>query len=102
RIEVVRAPVGRPARVGEPDRRVGCPVGDGCLEVDQLAGPLLDEEVTRVVDQGDARRVVAAVLEALEPFDEDGPRLPGTGVTDDAANWGLSLARAHRRCDGSW
>ena len=81
--------VRRPARVGEADRGVRRPVGDGGLEVDQLAGPLLDEQVTRVIDQGDAGRVVAAVLEALEPFDQDGPRLPGTGVTDDAAHWGL-------------
>ena len=101
-VEVVGPAVRRPARVGEADRGVRRPVGDGGLQVDQLAGPLLDEQVARVIDQGDAGRVVAAVLEALEPFDQDGPRLPGTGVTDDAAHWGLSLARAHRRCDGSW
>ena len=101
-VEVVRASVGGPARVGEADRRVRGPVGDGRLEVDQLAGALLDEQVTGVVDERDAGRVVAAVLEALEPLDEDGPRLPGTGVTDDAAHLGLPLARARRRCDGSW
>ena len=101
-VEVVGPAVRRPARVGEADRGVRRPVGDGRLEVDQLARPLLDEQVTGVIDEGDAGRVVAAVLEALEPFDEDGARLPGTGVTDDAAHSGLPLARARRRCDGSW
>ena len=78
------------------------PVGDRGLEVDQLAGPLLDEQVTGVVDEGDPGRVVAAVLEPLEPFDEDGPRLPGTGVTDDAAH-GVCLSLVPvDACDGSW
>ena len=44
-VEVVRPAVGRPARVGEADRGVRRPVGDGGLEVDQLAGPLLHEQV---------------------------------------------------------
>ena len=85
-VEVVRPAVGRPARVGEADRGVRRPVGDRRLEVGQLAGPLLDEQVARVVDEGDAGRVVAAVLEALEPFDQDRARLPGPGVADDAAH----------------
>ena len=45
--------------------------------------------VARVVDERDAGRVVAAVLEALEPLDEDRARLPGTRVADDAAHAGL-------------
>ena len=65
-VEVVRPAVGRPARVGEADRGVRRPVGDGRLEVGQLAGPLLDEQVAGVIDERDAGRVVAAVLEALE------------------------------------
>ena len=36
------------------------------LEIDQLAGALLDEQVARVVDERDPGRVVAAVLETLE------------------------------------
>ena len=56
-----------------PIAACGRPVGDGRLEVDQLAGLLLDEQVARVVDQGDPGRVVAAVLEAPQALDEDGP-----------------------------
>ena len=53
RVQVVRSAMGRPARVGEADGRVRGPVGDGGLEVHQLAGPLLDEHVARVVHERD-------------------------------------------------
>ena len=86
RVEVVRPAMGRPPSVGEAEGGVRRPVGDRRLEVDQLAGPLLDEEVPGVVDQGDARRIVAAILEPLEPLDEDGARLSRTRVADDAAH----------------
>ena len=86
RVQVVRASVRRPARVGESDGRVRGPVGDGGLEVDQLAGALLDEQVAGVVHERDPGRVVAAVLEPLEALDEDRARLPRTGVADDAAH----------------
>ena len=97
-IEVVRAPVGGPARVGQADRGVRRPVGDRRLEVDQLAGPLLDEHVAGVVDEGDPGRVVAAVLEALEPLDEDRARLARTGIADDAAHGVMPLGR----CPPTW
>ena len=89
RVEVVGPTVRRPAGMGEPDRRVWRPVGDGRLEVGQLAGALLDEQVARIVDEGDPGRVVAAVLQPFEAFDEDGAGLPGTGIPDDAAHSGV-------------
>ena len=92
-IEVVGPAVGRPARVGEADRGVGRPVGDRRLQVGELAGPLLDEEIAGVVDERDAGRVVAAVLEPPQAFDEDRARLPGTGVTNDAAHAVRTSAR---------
>ena len=82
-VEVVRPAVGRPAGVGQADRGVRRPIGDRGLEVGQLAGLLLDEQVAGVVDEGDPGRVVAAVLEPLEPLDEDGPRFARPGVADD-------------------
>ena len=69
-----------------PIAACGRPVGDRRLEVGQLAGPLLDEQVAGVVDQRDPGRVVAAVLEALEALDEDGPGLARSRVADDAAH----------------
>ena len=52
-VEVVRSSVGRPAGVRQADGRMGRPVRDGGLEIGQLAGALLHEQVARVVDQGD-------------------------------------------------
>ena len=92
-VEVVRPAVGRPARVGQPDRRVRRPVGDRGLEVGQLAGLLLDEQVAGLVDEGDPGGVVAAVLEPLEALDQDRARLPGAGVADDSAHVGVSPPR---------
>ena len=106
-VQVVRSPVGRPARMGQADRRVWRPIGDGGLEVGQLAGALLDEQVARVVDQGDPGRIVAAVLQAPEPLDQDRARLAGTRIADDAAHGVMPSARARRlapagRGDSAW
>ncbi len=82
-IEVVGPAVGRPAGMGQADRRVRGPVGDGRLEVGQLARPLLDEQVAGVVDQGDPGRVVAAILESAKALDQDRTRLTRSGIADD-------------------
>ena len=85
-VEVVRPAMGGPAGVGEADGRVGRPVGDRRLEVDELAGFLLHEHPAVLADERDPRRVVAAVLEPRQAFDQDGAGLAGSGVTDDAAH----------------
>ena len=91
RVQVVRASVGRPAGVGQADRRVRGAVGDRGREVRQLAGLLLDEQVAVLVDEGDPGRVVPAVLESLQALHEDGTRLAGAGIADDAAHAGVVL-----------
>jgi hypothetical protein len=85
-VHVVRPAVRGPARMGEPDRRVGRAVRDGGAQVAQLAGALLDEEVALVVDEGDAGGVIAAVLEAAEALHEDRPGLPRPRVSDDSTH----------------
>ena len=97
-VEVVRPAVRGPAGVGEADRRVRRAIRDGRLEVDQLAGPLLHEHLAVLVDQRDPGRVVAAVLEAGQPLDQDGAGLAGTGVADDAAHAavGFSIGGSRR------
>src|SRR3989454_8403556 len=80
--------------MGQAERRVGGPVSDRRAEVGELAGLLLDEEVAVLVDEGDPGRVVAAVLESPQALDEDGPGLPGTGVSDDSAHAGRVSRRA--------
>ena len=69
-----------------PIAACGRPVGERRLEVAELAGPLLDEQVAVVVDERDAGRVVAAVLEAREALDQDGPGLTRSDVADDPAH----------------
>ena len=65
-VEVVGPAVGRPPRVREADRRVRRTIRDRSAEIGQLAGLLLDEQVAAVIDQRDARGVVAAVFEAAQ------------------------------------
>ena len=91
RVEIVRAAVRCPARVGEAHRGMGGPVGDRRRQVGELAGLLLDEEVALLVHEGDSRGVIAAVLEAPKPLHEDRPRLTGSRVADDAAHRFRSL-----------
>ena len=85
-IEVVGAAVGRPAGVCEPDRRMWRAVGNGRRQVGELARLLLDEQVARVIHEGDTGRVVAAILQALESGDENGARLARSRVANDAAH----------------
>ena len=73
------------------------------VRLDSLPGALLDEQVAGLVDEGDPGRVVAAVLEALEPLDQDRARFTGAGVADDAAHWGQILPSIPPAgLDGSW
>ena len=99
-VEVVRSAVGRPASVGQPDRGVRRPVGDRGLEVRQLAGLLLDEEVAFLVDEGDPGRVVPAILEPLEAFDQDRARLAWPGIADDTAHVAVVLRVPRQRPSG--
>ena len=93
-VQVVRSPVRRPAGVGQTDRSMRCPPGDGALEVHQLAGSLLDEQVAGVIHEGDARRIVAPVLQASKTLDQDRSRLVGSRIADDAAHGVTPSARA--------
>jgi hypothetical protein len=54
------------------------------VELGQLARSLHDRKTA--VDQRNARRVIPPVLEASEPLENDGKRLVGTHVSDDAAH----------------
>ena len=100
-VQVVRPAVGRPAGVSEADRGVRRPVGDRGRQVRQLAGLLLDEQVAVLVDEGDPGRVIPAVLEPLQPFDENRARLAGTRVADDAAHVSESVLRRSRTADAA-
>ena len=85
-VQVIRAAVGRPARVGEADAGVRRPVLHRRGEVGELAHLLLDEKVAGLGDERDPGRVVATVLEPAKTLEEDRPRGPRTRVPDDSAH----------------
>ena len=90
-VDVSRLPVGRPARVADPqlasrhvglellDQHVHLGLGLGDARVVGLAGG-------RHLQHGDASRVVAAVLEALQALHQDRSRLLVAEVADDSAH----------------
>ena len=87
RVGVGRPAVRRPAGVADAGgavrhRRRGEIVAQDA----ELAGPLAHPEVALAVDHGDARGVVAAVLQTREPGQEDGLALPRAHVSDDSTH----------------
>ena len=93
-----RRAVGGPA--GVSDARA-CPVGilssSACSSTLELARGLHDLEAI-AVHHRDARRVVAAVLEPAQPFEQQPGRLPGSDVPHDAAHQAMNLtARVRER-----
>ena len=96
-VAVGRRAVGRPAGVADAGghlRQRG--VGDGLLEVGQLAGALVGHD-RAAVDEGDPRGVVAPVLQAPEALDHDAFGRLGTYVPDDSAHGrGVYLQAAAR------
>jgi hypothetical protein len=58
----------------------------GIPEHRDLPRTLLHEQIAVIRDESDARGVVAAVLEATEPIQQDGPGRSGSGISNDAAH----------------
>ena len=87
RVGVGRAAVGRPAGVADAGRAVGERVrGEVVAQHLELAGALAHAEVAVAVDDGDARGVVAAVLEPGEAGEEDGLAVARAHVSDDSTH----------------
>jgi len=91
---LARPSVGGPAGVADAEgafQRLGA---QALLEVLQLADRAAAVQAA-LVDHGDARRVVPAVLEPAQALDDDGHRVPRPHVADDPAHVSrpLSLAR---------
>ena len=74
---------------------------DLALELLHEAGVLEDVEAFTVAD-GDPTGVVAAVLDAVEGVEEDGPGLPGANVADDSAHRGSPRLRVSRARRPAW
>src|SRR3546814_7170036 len=91
RVELGDAAVGGPAGVADAQVGVEALGAGGRLHFGDAAGTAHATDVAPLplVDHGDAGRVVAAVFEALETFDEDGNHIAIRDRADDAAHgWG--------------
>ena len=95
RVGLRRTAVGGPARVADAGRGGRAVRARDLLEHAQIADRADDLELI-AVDQRDARGVVAAVLETLEPADQERLADACAGVADDAADGGTPRSRAPR------
>src|SRR5690606_8878754 len=89
------AAVGGPSGVADPDAAARDPLGDPSLEVAHPLGRADRREHAVVLPDGDARRVVSAVLEQAESVDErSGNGIPGADRDDAAHQTCSAIARA--------
>src|SRR5438105_4368441 len=85
RVRLRDGAVRRPAGMAESRNRGGALTADALLQLRQRPdGPRVLERAVR--QQGDPRRVVASVLEALEPAEEKLSTRPPADVPDDPAH----------------
>ena len=84
RVAIARLAVRRPARVRDARRALQL-LGQLPLQLAHLALALVHAELV-VARAGDARRVVAAIFESMQPFHEDGRRVALADVTDDSTH----------------
>ncbi len=99
RVDVVGRAVGGPPGVPDPGRRLHQRgVRDRLLQVGELAGPLVRVDPP-VGHEGDARGVVAPVLEAAQPLDDDTLRLLVSDIAHDSAHGRHPSERAPVRPD---
>jgi hypothetical protein len=96
RVRLADAAVSRPARVPEAVARGGAVRPRGGLEVLQVADGADVVEPVRLAER-DPGRVVAAVLETLEPVEEQLLALPRPDVSDDPAHPRLLFPNPPRR-----
>src|SRR5258706_10155223 len=77
--------VGRPARVADADGASQRVFHEQSFEVRELADTAAYLDAL-TIQSGDARGIVAAILESLQRADEDAARLAGADVSDDSAH----------------
>ena len=92
-VEVGGASVGRPPGVSHAGGPFGQAVADNSLELGEPARRLVDDGLAARSQNGDARAVVATVLQARQPFQQDGRGGTGARISDDPAH--VRLRRRH-------
>ena len=100
RVDVVGRAVGRPPGVADADLAAE-PLGQLGLQVPDPPGLLHDLEALAGAEHGEARRVVAAVLEPAEPLQQQRRCLLAADVPDDPAHVFLLLIRRRSGAAGA-
>ena len=98
-VDLVRLAVRGPAGVTDAQRRLGV-APELVAQVLHPAGRLGHLE-TAAVHYREARRVVAAVLQPVQPLDKDRCRVPLANVANDAAHVAFSLPLARSAIDNA-
>ena len=97
RVLVGRPSMGRPAGMADADASPHGPLAEDALQYLDATCRAPDLESARP-QHGHAGRVVAAILELLEPVDDDSHRVFVPQVTDDSAH-GVSAPSSRRRAE---
>jgi hypothetical protein len=97
RILFCRPAMGGPAGVADAEAALDGAGGDDGLKVAQLAGGAAQLQAARAAGNGDAGRVVAAVFEAAQAFNDDWDGVVWADVPDDSTH-GMSLDGWARIC----
>jgi len=87
------AAMGGPARVADSVRAFDGRFGDDLFEVSELAWGTPNLQLAVLGDNGDSRRIVAAVFQLAQTFDDDGDNFLRADVADNSAHAGLSWRR---------
>jgi hypothetical protein len=85
-IDVAGTAVGGPARVTDAHRALGQAVLQAGGESAELAHALADDEPAINAEDSEAGAVIAAILQALEPLEEEGRRRPIPRVAYDSTH----------------
>lgn len=85
-IHVVGHAMGGPTGMGDADMAVEVLAVKKTLQIGDLALALIDVQRAVLGDQRDARAVVTAIFEPVEPFDKDRAGIAPADITYDSAH----------------
>ena len=84
-VELGDATMGRPAGMADTDRTGGRVIPDDLLQVLQFAHGFTDHQLP-VVDDGDSRRIIAAIFQTFQPLDQNRDRIVPADIADNSAH----------------
>jgi hypothetical protein len=85
-VQIARPTVSGPTRVAQAHAGAWRPATERIGENGYLAGALLNEQIATLGDKSDAGGIVAPVLEAAQPVQQNWSRVSRSGVSDNSAH----------------